>query len=475
MMWNRQSDTAGWAYETFRRCDLGDVRRTRRVVKLAGQLAAHVGQAPVRACRGDAAASEGAYRLLRNEAVDPEAIAAGGFAATAQALALSEGVLLALEDTTVLSYGHAVVKELGDLGGPVHDTHRGFYVHSVLLLEAGDERTLGLIEQTRWCRPMVGRGRKHQRSKRAYEDKESFKWQRAGEQVTARLGSTMARVVSVCDREADIYEYLRYKLSQGERFVVRASWDRRVTDESCGLFELMSQAPVVGSHCIELKQRGGRHGRKARAVKLTVRAARVNLRAPKRAPSLGEACVNAVWAQEDKPPDGVEPLRWLLLTSEPIDDFAGAREVLRYYALRWRVEDFHKAWKSGTRVEERRMQSAGNLERTAVILAFVAVRLLQLQECAQGRQAEPSTNAKQPPCTTILTDAEWQILWLAQEHTRPPKRPPSLRWAYESIAKLGGWLDTKRTGRAGWDAMWQGWFRLQERVDAYLTARDVLQ
>ncbi|MBW2270665.1 MAG: transposase, partial [Deltaproteobacteria bacterium] len=109
-------DANRWASEVFGGCALGDTRRTRRLVKTAGMLASQVGSAPSRACNGDSAASEGAYRLVRNDAVEPEAIAEGGFMATARAASRC-GELLALEDSTTLGYGHSAAAELGDLGG----------------------------------------------------------------------------------------------------------------------------------------------------------------------------------------------------------------------------------------------------------------------------------------------------------------------------------------------------------------------
>src|SRR3990172_4162384 len=121
-----ECDTGRWAEQTFGGCDLGDRRRTRRLVKLGAQLAAHAGEAPSRACRGDEAANEGAYRLLRNQAVEPEAIAEGGFQATARRAAASVGDMLAVEDTTSLSYGHGVMEELGDLGGPAASRQPGY-------------------------------------------------------------------------------------------------------------------------------------------------------------------------------------------------------------------------------------------------------------------------------------------------------------------------------------------------------------
>ena len=466
-----ERDAGVWAEQTFGRCELGDARRTARLVKVAGALAGQVGSSLSRACGGDTAASEGAYRLVRNGAVQAQDMAEGGFAATAESAARCRR-LLALEDTTTLSYEHAVVAELGDLGGDARSRKRGFHVHSVLLVDAQSERTVGLIEQSRWQREPAVRGQRHQRRERAYEEKESFKWQRASQQMAERLGETMARVISVCDREADVYEYLQYKRQAGERFVVRASWDRGVQGEARHLFEALEQGPALGENTVRLAQRGGKQGRRARQARLTVRAGTVRLSAPLRDKRLGPLEVNAVLAQELDPPDGVEPLCWLLLTSEPVEGFEAACGVLHAYTLRWRVEEFHKAWKSGAGVEQRRMQSADNLERMAVVLAFVAVRLLQLREGLE-ENADAKRRAERP-CTDVLSPPEWKILWVTQERSRPPRRAPSLRWAYEAIAKLGGWLDTKRTGRASWQTMWHGWFRLQERVDAYLSTRDLM-
>ena len=119
-------------------------------------------------------------------------------------------------------------------------------VHSVILLEERSGTTVGLIEQTRWCREKGSRGKRHKRKERAYEDKERFKWERASRRVTARLGEVMGRVISVCDREADVYEYLGYKTRCDERYVVRSSWDRRVKGEWRRLNEELANAPKLG-------------------------------------------------------------------------------------------------------------------------------------------------------------------------------------------------------------------------------------
>ena len=308
--------------------------------------------------------------------VEPEAIACGGYKRCAQLAGESEE-LLAVEDTTTVSYGHEGSRELGDVGGKERSKKRGFMVHSVILLEERSGTTVGLIEQTRWCREKGSRGKRHKRKERAYEDKERFKWERASRRVTARLGEVMGRVISVCDREADVYEYLGYKTRCDERYVVRSSWDRRVKGEWRRLNEELANAPKLGEETVKVEQRGGR---RARTAQLELRACRVRLRAPKRLGGAGEIEVNAVLAQEYEVPEGENGLCWLLLSSESIESLSAVRRVLRIYRMRWRVEEFHKAWKSGAGVEQRRMRGADNLERIAVVLAFVAVRLLQLRE-----------------------------------------------------------------------------------------------
>jgi hypothetical protein len=110
-------------------------------------------------------------------------------------------------------------------------------------------------------------------------------------------------------------------------------------------------------------------------------------------------------------------------------------------------------------VERQRFQSVGNLERMLSITAFLAVRLLQLRELLDGQ----GTTSR-----AVLAEDEWKVLWLSTEPDKPlPEAAPPIRWAYYAIAKLGGFSDTKRTGRVGWDTLWHGWFRLQERLQGY--------
>ena len=154
-----------WMERTFECADLGDKRRTKRLVHTAVDLSAHTGSSLAESCEGNLASVEGSYRLIENEAVDPEAIAEAGFQATVHASEDSE-LILALEDSTTLDYKNSARSELGDLGGPEHSNTKGFWAHSVMLLDAETERPLGLIDQQCWIRDDSERGKKHKRRQR---------------------------------------------------------------------------------------------------------------------------------------------------------------------------------------------------------------------------------------------------------------------------------------------------------------------
>lgn len=467
-------DPSAWAQETFGESELGDKRRRSRLVRVAGDVARHAGSSLLKACDGDEAAAEGLYRLLRNEAVEPSAIAEGGFRASVRRAA-GCGLLLAVEDTTSLLYRHSVASELGATTNNPKAVGRGYHVHSVLLLDGESGATVGLIDQQRWVRDEKSYGKSNARTKRRYEEKESFKWQRAGEAQRSRLGAELSgRTISICDREADVAEYLSWQQEVGGRYVVRAAQDRRLVGCTTRLWETLEHSAVLGEHEVEVPQRGGRA---ARCAKVTLRTQAVELSCPRGLKrSAGMRC-QALLVREESAPAGVDGLEWLLLTSEPVRTRDEALAVLWMYGRRWRIEEFHKAWKSGTRVEELRPRSSENLERGVVILAFVAIRLLQLQELVYpptGRGgASPEPELAEHSCEALLTPTEWTVLYLAITKKKPPRKAPSAQWAYRSIARLGGWMDTQRTGRPGWQAIWSGLFRLAERVETHLLALEL--
>ncbi|UUO22877.1 IS4 family transposase [Colwellia sp. M166] len=460
-------DSAKWAALVFGKAQLKDPRRTKRLVNIATSMADNAGKSLVNSCP-DPASIEGAYRFIRNDHINDEDIAEAGYLHT-DAIVKQRPLVLALQDTTGLSYKHSVCQELGAVNSASSEKRspkgRTLYAHSTLMLDAHEEKVIGLAYQHYWYREKKQIGKQHTLQCRERELKESYKWQNNVEEIAQRLGD-LSNVIDVCDREADIYEYLDYQQSAGHRFVVRAKGNRRLLGEHPKLEDALAQLKPAGKYTIDIQQKGGR---KARTATIALSYTQVILKKPQRAKGAEGLPLNIVVCTEVNN-DTKSKLQWLLYTTEQVTNADEARAISRYYELRWRIEEFHKIWKSeGTEVEKLRMQHIDNLKKAAVIQAFIAVRLFQLRELAQNKEA-----AEGICCTTYLNEISWKLLFKATATGKPiPTEPPSLKWAYYALARLGRWYDSKRTGRVGTKAMWDGWVRLMWLVESYAFMKEL--
>lgn len=444
-----------WAEQQFGQTNLGDPRRTARLVKLASTLATEPGKPLVQVTQSPAD-MEGAYRFIRNGQIKASAIAEAGFAVTA-AQANEYDVLLALEDTTNIVYSHNSIRD--DLGH-VNSINRcrGLLAHSVLLFSPSCSQVVGLIEQSRWTRDIKTLGKRRLHASIPYTEKEGYKWESASARMAERLQTKMRDVISVCDREADIYEYLQYKLHQQQRFIVRSMQSRRIEEADNKLYQYASTLKSAGQKQVSIAQKGGR---KARIATLDIVFSPVTLKVPGNKkgnvlPMYYVGCSER--AEEDS------SLNWHILTNEPVNTKEEALQIVKYYEHRWLIEEYHKAWKSdGTDIENLRMQTKENVERLVSINGFVAVRILQIKYLNEL----PEDTC----CEQVLPSKAWKLLWLKRVKTPLPDTPPNVRWAYMELAKLGGWKDTKRTGRASVKVLWQGWFKLQTILEGYELAK----
>ena len=462
-----------WAKDHFQHACLGDARRTQRLINTCADMAGSSGKSIAKSCIGNGSKLEGTYRLIRNNHVSLEMIRAAGFEHTAS-LVKDIPEILALEDITSLSYKHQVAEELGKLGKPT-DKARGWWVHSVMLLDSHSTRTLGLIHQDWWCRPD---------NLDDADEKESGKWPDASYFVRQRLGETMSKVISVCDREADILSYLQDKQQYNERFGVRAKHLRKLLGTERNVFEHLDEQPVLGGYTVNIAQKGLKNSkwkcvnRAERTARLTVKVAQITLKAKTTVEP-----INVVYAEENNGAKKSEALRWVLLTSEPIETLKQALHIIDIYAASWRIEDFHKAWKTGAGAERQRMTEPQNLARAVSILAFVGIRLLQLREAMtlplylrKKGLIDEAVGMENQSCDTVFEQDEWKVLlqyYKVRGHDG--KTAPNMKWAYKSLAKLGGFTDTKRTGIASWATIWEGWDKLQERVTGYRIAKEMLE
>lgn len=446
-----------WSDTTFGNANLGDPRRTARLVKLAATLAESPGK-PIVNVTHSPADMEGAYRFIRNEHIKASAIADAGFEVTASN-AKNHDTLLALEDTTTITYSHQSVRSaLGHVNQG--NRYRGLLAHSILLFAPQQKEIVGLIEQTRWTRDIKTRGKKRLHASIPYEEKEGFKWETASVNMVSRLGEQMKKVISVCDREADIYEYLLYKLNHQQRFVVRSMQSRCIVEDKNKLYHYASELESAGQKSVHIAQKGGR---KARTATLDIVFAPVTLKVP--ANKKGESLrLYYVGCQERTGKDSA--LCWHLMTNEAVESKEDALRIIGYYEHRWLIEEYHKAWKTdGTNIEDAQLQSKDNLDRLVTISAFIAVRILQLKFAKE--QNEDAS------CEQVLSPKAWKLLWLKRVSKTLPPAPPSMKWAYEQLARLGGWKDTKRTGKASVKVLWEGWFKLQTILEGYELARSL--
>jgi len=108
--------------------------------------------------------------------------------------------------------------------------------------------------------------------------------------------------------------------------------------------------------------------------------------------------VNVVCASEDgTTPAGEKPVQWLLLTNRPIKTAEDLRHVVEGYAQRWRIEEFHRTWKSGAcDVEKTQLRSAGAAEKWATMLAAVAVRIERLKLLSRKEPDRPASDDFSP-------------------------------------------------------------------------------
>jgi hypothetical protein len=444
---------ADWAEEEFGAACLGDARLRQRLLILARDFYARPQANLPQTCQ-TRARTKAAYRFFEHPDTGMDALLQPHYEATRQRVA-AEPLVFAVQDTTFLNYSaHPATDELGPIGSNKEATV-GLVMHSTLAFNA-EGTPLGLLDVQCWARDPGRFGKRSQRKELPIEEKESLKWLKSFRQVAeVQRRTPRTRLVSVGDREADIYELFQLALSEENApwLLVRAERDRLREDGQEHLWPWVAQQAVAGVQEIRVPRRGAQG---ARVARLEVRFARVRLRPPRGKGKLGELTLWAVLAQEVEAPQGSkEPLLWMLLTTCPVDSFAAACEKLRWYTLRWGIEVYHRTLKSGCKIEQRQLGTAERIEACLAIDLVVAWRIFHLAKL--GREV-PDV-----PCSVYFEEAQWQALlaYINQSPT-PPEQPPSLRQAIHWVAGLGGFLGRKSDGEPGTQTLWLGLQRLDD-------------
>jgi hypothetical protein len=480
------SDGAGimgsWIDQELAGCNFADARLGKRFSMLMEQLSEGIGRTIPLAC-GDWAATKAAYRFLDNDRVSESEILAGHFQATRLRFDAVKGPVLVLHDTTEFSYTrenavaigltHKVAKGHKDKTGRQRmHTVCGILMHSSLAVTT-EGLPLGLAGIKLWTRKkfkgtnalqgktLDGSGKHSINTTRIpIEEKESIRWLENARQATAVLGDP-SRIVHVGDRESDIYELFSECESLETKFIFRTCVDRRTKENEQTINEMMNDQRVKAVHRIEVMDAKGNMS----TAELEIKYHRMEVCPPigkeKRYENL---TLTVIHATERGKPEGREPIEWKLITNLPVTRKAEAIEKLDWYALRWKIETFHKILKSGCRAEDSKLRTAERLANLIAMMCILSWRVLWLT----------MTNRVSPqlPATLVFTEAEIKMM----DHVIPDKGRNVAKTVGNyliKLARLGGFLNRKGDGSPGNMVLWRGMARLTDIHLGYGVGRDV--
>jgi hypothetical protein len=466
-----------WAEQTFGSVRLGHRSRTARAVTMATAIA-HDPAASLPQQMGSEAASHAAYRFLQTPEVSYEHLIRPHIEQTRAAMGKPQRVLL-IQDTTEVDYQHhPTTTGLGPIG---NGSHHGFLLQTVLAVEPDSRQVLGLAHQEPFLRKSVPKG--ETKREREQRERESQVWQRS----VQAIGEPPAGVqwIHVGDRYSDMFPFLWACRQQQCDFVVRAAQDRCVdllveqADAAVKrrshhkrrpeqeaqpaqqhLFEVVRGWSAQGKQDLELDATKTQPKRVAHVV-ISLGCLRLLPPDSQQSSDLRPLVVWVVRVWEPQPPEDVEPLEWVLLTSVPIQTVEQAWERVDWYRARWIVEDYHQGLKTGCRIELRQLQSYEGLRRLLGLLAPTAVRLLQLRAAARQSPEQPASQA-------LPRDVVQVVASLAQV----PAVQLTTQQCWHTIARYGGYLGRKSDGPPGWKTLWKGWIYIQALLDGvHLAAR----
>jgi len=469
--------------EEMQQVELGDRRLTARVQTVMEALS----EAPDDSYPdifGDDSELEGFYRLIRNPALSVGQVLSPHREQTAER-SRQVGQVLAIHDTSEMSWPLRDGKLRKNLC-KLSSRRQGFHVHATMVVSADGLRApLGAVGLRPYAHDNGLSDDAYAFWDREYGlyDCESARWLEAVKDADEALQGVES-VVHVMDREGDFCGLLAPLQQRQDRFVVRAAQDRNVVapDDASGeptkLFDALRDQPVLATRTVELSPRSDANrppaerkrfpARRQRSATLEFRAVSVELLRPKGRPELAHLperfAVNVVEAVEVDAPDGQQPVRWVLLTSEPIDTVQQVLWVVDAYRSRWMIEEFFKAIGTGCGYNKRQLNSAQHLLIALTLTLPVAWRLLVLRHLSRQCPEAPALAVLSETELALLKEAVLKWRWSAE---------PTVGEATGAIAKLGGHL--KSNGRPGWLVLRRGYQKLLQMHAGWEAAMKMVQ
>lgn len=385
------------------------------------------------------------------------------------------GVVLTLHDTTELDFSGKKSLGLAAIGNG-HGT--GYLCHNSLAVDPERREVLGLVSQILHQRDAVGK--EGVQAKRERQSRESRLWSRAV--VDLPVAPADKCWVDVCDRGADLFEFLATEQQLGRCCLVRSTHNRGIRighdgqGERSKLHDYLRTLPAVGEK--QPKTIYDHEQKKERIAKLSVSFAAVEILPPHVKRGEYENQPIRAWAVrvwEELPPANGKPsaakgkqrgamkLEWFLVSLRPVTNAKEAWEKCNWYTCRWTVEEYHKAKKTGCQIEDLQFRTEQALQPMIALLSVVAVMLLNLREAARR------PDAKDRPATEIVDPIYEEVLrnW----RHKKPREELSVHEFYMAVARLGGHMNRTGDGFPGWLTLWRGWQKLEAMVVGAKIAR----
>jgi len=459
-------DGTDWAEQEFGGAALGDARWSRRLVESVRVQAQHPQRSFAEAAQGDRALVKGYYRFIdqpEESAITVDAILRPHREQTLRRMQ-AERTVLCIQDGSDLNFdGLADCDGLGVIGINQTDAaSRGLHLHSTLAV-TDTGVPLGVL-RLQFTAPAP---RSPEETRPAYaipiEEKETYAWLLGLRDLrSAAATAPGTRVVSVMDREADIFELFdEWRHDASVDLLVRAHHNRGTTGDKKLFDAVRASEPrvtldlLIGRKSARPKRskQKAQPGRPARTATVTVRYQAIELAPPAYHREKPAVPLWIIHVGEEHPPAGATPIHWFLLTTIDLRTPEPALRCVEWYCLRWRTEDWFRVLKSGCKIEELGHERADRLARAVTLHAVIAWRIMLMT--LLGREGPDL------PPTVLFSDEELQVIDAYAQQRRDLPRPTSLKEAVWIVATMGGYLRRKSDPPPGHELLWRGYMQLR--------------
>ena len=487
-----------WVSQEFSSIHFGDTRLDKRLKTCVSALA-KIGDSTPDSCLGDGEL-KGMYRFVNNKKVSFEQVLEEHQKSTIKRCKEFECVFLASDTTDVeLTKPQTVIDGVGPIGQGKNQ--KGFFFHPSYAISDGGV-PLGIVEHEIWTRnppsEMTPEEKNAHRKQACLAEKESRRWleiQQSNEQLARSLPDT--HFIMVADSEADMGDLFCECADFPSNFdvIIRGCKNRSLVDAKSidqspegqplenisKLDEALSLSPVRFTQTIDVKAReeSAHHKytkkkvvrnqkRSSRKAVLSIRTIQVTLYGTRRPGGghLPASEINVVEAREENPPEGEEPIRWVLFTTLPVNTRAQVEKVIGGYQKRWLIEVYFKTLKSGMKIEDMKYQTLKRYLAAFAMLAIVGWRVEYLKMAARADGDSP--------CDKYFDAQQWVAIVTFTTKQKPDlTSPPTTKEFVLMVAKLGGYINKKKQGPPGAKTLWRGLKRADAIVQAFQVFNDM--